>query len=106
MRSLRPSPHYTPLLSPLFRFVLPTRQRFFDAFMGAAQQGNLEALEGLFATDVVSPSDGGGLVRAARRPVVGRARVAGFIAKVAEPRASGWSVCATVPPRAVHTLAG
>jgi hypothetical protein len=41
------------------------------------------ALEALFAADVVSCSDGGGLVRAARTPVVGRARVAQFITAVA-----------------------
>jgi hypothetical protein len=40
----------------------------------------LVALEGLFAEDVVSYSDGGGLVRAARVPIVGRGRVAKFIA--------------------------
>jgi hypothetical protein len=44
---------------------------------------DLAALEGLFAEDVVSYSDGGGLVRAARVPVAGRERVAKFIAAFA-----------------------
>jgi RNA polymerase sigma-70 factor, ECF subfamily len=37
----------------------------------------------LFASEVVSMSDGGGFVRAARNPVVGRERVAKFISSVA-----------------------
>src|SRR5690606_4065173 len=58
------------------------QQRLLGAFLAAAQNGDLAALEGLFAADVVSYSDGGGLVRAARSPVVGRERVAKFIAAV------------------------
>ena len=53
--------------------------RFLEAFIGAAQKGDLAGLEGLFAEDVVSYSDGGGIVRAARVPVSGRERVATFI---------------------------
>jgi DNA-directed RNA polymerase specialized sigma24 family protein len=56
------------------------KRRFLEAFIGAAQKGDLVALEGLFAEDIISYSDGGGLVRAARVPVVGRERVAKFIA--------------------------
>jgi RNA polymerase sigma-70 factor (TIGR02957 family) len=59
------------------------QRRFLEAFIGAAQKGDLAALEGLFAEDVVSYSDGGGLVRAARVPVAGRERVATFIAAFA-----------------------
>jgi len=59
------------------------QRNFLAAFLDAAQNGNLTALEGLFASDVVSYSDGGGLVRAARIPVSGRERVAKFIAAVA-----------------------
>jgi RNA polymerase sigma-70 factor (TIGR02957 family) len=55
-------------------------RRLLEAFIGAAQRGDLVALEGLFVEDVVSYSDGGGLVRAARVPVLGRERVAKFIA--------------------------
>jgi hypothetical protein len=40
-------------------------------------------LEGLFAADIVSYSDGGGIVRAAQKPVMGRGRVAKFIAAIA-----------------------
>ena len=56
------------------------QRRLLEAFIGAAQKGDLVALESLFAEDVISYSDGGGLVRAARVPVVGRERVAKFIA--------------------------
>ena len=60
------------------------RRRLLEAFIGAAQKGDLTALEALFAEDVVSYSDGGGIVRtAARAPVSGRERVAKFIASFA-----------------------
>ena len=56
------------------------QQRLLEAFIGAAQKGDLATLEGLFAEDVVSYSDGGGVVRtAARAPVAGRERVAKFV---------------------------
>jgi RNA polymerase sigma-70 factor (ECF subfamily) len=60
------------------------QRRLLQAFVAAAQTGDLAALEGLFAEDVVSYSDGGGIVRtAARAPVSGRERVAKFIAAFA-----------------------
>lgn len=58
------------------------RSRFLNAFISAARNGDLLGLESLFASDVVSMSDGGGFVRAARNPVVGRERVAKFISSV------------------------
>jgi RNA polymerase sigma-70 factor (ECF subfamily) len=58
------------------------QRRFLEAFIAAAQKGDMAALEGLLAEDVVSYSDGGGLVRAAGVPVSGRKRVATFIAAV------------------------
>jgi RNA polymerase sigma-70 factor (ECF subfamily) len=59
------------------------QRRLLEAFIAAAQNADLGALEGLFAKDVVSTSDGGGIVRAARVPVCGRERVAKFIATAA-----------------------
>jgi RNA polymerase sigma-70 factor (ECF subfamily) len=60
------------------------QRRLLEAFIGAAQKGDVAALEALFAEDVVSYSDGGGIVRtAARAPVSGRERVAKFIASFA-----------------------
>ena len=58
------------------------QRRLLEAFIAAAQKGDMAALEGLFAEDVVSYSDGGGLVRAAGVPVTGRKRVATFISAV------------------------
>ncbi len=59
------------------------RQRLLVALISAAQKGDLAELEQLFAADVVSHSDGGGVVTAARIPVHGRARVAKFISSFA-----------------------
>jgi len=58
-------------------------QRLAFAFAAAASSGDLTALEGLLAEDVVLWSDGGATRRAARRPVVGRDRVARFVANLA-----------------------
>jgi len=60
------------------------RQRLLGAFMAAAQHGDLEALEAVLAEDVVALSDGGGIVLAARKPVLGRERVAQFLLGVLE----------------------
>jgi RNA polymerase sigma-70 factor (ECF subfamily) len=51
-------------------------RRLLDAFLAAVQQGDQAALESLFAKDVVSIADGGGVVTAARVPLFGRERVA------------------------------
>ena len=56
------------------------QRRFLEAFIAAAENADMAALETIFAEDVVSTSDGGGIVRAARVPVVGRERVVKFIA--------------------------
>ena len=57
------------------------RSRLLEAFLEAARSGDLAGLERVLAEDVVSVSDGAGMVaRAARRPVVGRDKVARFVA--------------------------
>ncbi|HEY1105346.1 MAG TPA: RNA polymerase sigma-70 factor [Agromyces sp.] len=62
------------------REVPPSEQRrLLTAFLAAAKTGDLVALERLLADDVVSYSDGGGVVRASKFPVVGRERVAKFV---------------------------
>ncbi|MET8679674.1 sigma factor-like helix-turn-helix DNA-binding protein [Streptomyces sp. NPDC004647] len=58
-------------------------------FLDAAAQGVMEQLEALLADDVVAWSDGGGKVGAARRPVVGRERVARYLAGLFTRWASG-----------------
>jgi RNA polymerase sigma-70 factor (ECF subfamily) len=55
------------------------QRRLLTAFVSAAQTGDLEALERLFAEDVVSYSDGGGVVRASKFAVRGRVTVAKFV---------------------------
>ncbi|WP_336211927.1 RNA polymerase sigma-70 factor [Nonomuraea sp. LPB2021202275-12-8] len=51
-------------------------RRLLEVFVVAARTGDLAALEELFASDVVSYSDGGGAVRGASHiPVLGRVRV-------------------------------
>jgi len=59
--------------------------RLLQAFIAAARAGDLAELERLFASDVVLTADGGGLVRAAQRPIVGRERVVKLVATL-----SGW----------------
>ncbi|WP_235857018.1 RNA polymerase sigma-70 factor [Occultella glacieicola] len=59
------------------------QRRLLAAFLAAAQAGEMAALEDLFAADVVSTTDGNGVKNAARRLVVGRERVAKFIAAFA-----------------------
>jgi len=66
-----------------------TRDRFFAAFVAAARDGALEQLEAVLAEDVVAVSDGGGLARAALRPVQGRNRVARFVLGLLEKHGRG-----------------
>ncbi|GAA4979645.1 RNA polymerase sigma-70 factor [Actinopolymorpha pittospori] len=58
-------------------------RQLLEAFLDAAQTGNIGALEDLFAADVVSSSDGGGIRGAARFPLLGTNRVARFLAAFA-----------------------
>src|SRR5690606_4507439 len=48
-------------------------------FMDAARNGDLAALTEVLSEDVVAYTDGGGKVRAALRPVVGRDKVVAFV---------------------------
>jgi len=59
------------------------QERLLRAFLAAAQQGELSALEKLLGAEAVSTSDGGGAVRAALAPIRGRTKVAKFIASFA-----------------------
>lgn len=53
-----------------------------DRFLAAAADGDLPGLERLLAADVTAWADGGGKVSVARRPVLGRARVARYLAGI------------------------
>ncbi|MCK2219580.1 RNA polymerase sigma-70 factor [Actinomadura sp. ATCC 31491] len=54
--------------------------KLLKRFMAAAAGGDLDALKDLFHEDVVAWNDGGGKVRAALRPIVGRRKVLAFLA--------------------------
>lgn len=64
------------------------RARFVEAFLAAARDGDLEGLTAVLTADVVALSDGGGAVVAARKPVIGRDRVATFLLGIIEKFAS------------------
>ncbi|MFI7639427.1 RNA polymerase sigma-70 factor [Nonomuraea sp. NPDC049400] len=53
--------------------------RLLAKFMDAASGGDLAALTELLHEDVVAYTDGGGKVRAALRPILGRRKVAAFV---------------------------
>ena len=57
--------------------------------------GDLAELERLFASDAVSQADGGGFIRAAQKPVIGRERVAKYIATIAPWGWSGLTIAVT-----------
>lgn len=57
-------------------------QQLSDAFFRAVTAGDLAGLEAVLAEDVVLRSDGGGVVPAARHPIVGAASVARFFVRV------------------------
>jgi RNA polymerase sigma-70 factor (ECF subfamily) len=58
------------------------QKRLLKAFVEATQKGDLSALEKLFAADVTSYADGGGIVHVARLPMSGRDRVVNYTGKV------------------------
>jgi len=65
--------------------VVPDEQdRLLHAFIDAAREGELAKLEELFAADIISYTDGGGITGASRTPLAGRERVARVFAKVAD----------------------
>jgi RNA polymerase sigma-70 factor, ECF subfamily len=69
-----------------------THRELLEAFLAAARDGDVQQLERVLAADAVSITDGAGVApRAARRPVVGRADVARFLAGWAD-----WWVGTTV----------
>ncbi len=65
------------------RFTAPARSEHAELltrFLAAAQDGDLAALAELLAKDAVAYNDGGGKVRAALRPILGRDNVLAFVA--------------------------
>lgn len=68
------------------------QRRLLEAFLSAARKGDAQELEKLFAEDVVSYTDGNGVKLAARIPVIGRRRVATFVAAFAHHFWTGKSI--------------
>ncbi|MBO8192178.1 RNA polymerase sigma factor SigJ [Streptomyces oryzae] len=60
-----------------------------ETFVTAAREGDLAQLERLLADDVVSYADGGGRITSARRPIVGPAKVARYLARGLSKYAAG-----------------
>lgn len=63
-----------------------------EAFLSAVVEGDIERLEKMLAADVVHVSDGGADRHAARKPVVGKDRVARFFVNLAKRMPDGASV--------------
>jgi RNA polymerase sigma-70 factor (TIGR02957 family) len=59
------------------------KRRITKNFLVAARSGNMAALEGLLAQDVVAWADGGGKTTAARKPIRGRERAAVYLSWLA-----------------------
>jgi RNA polymerase sigma-70 factor, ECF subfamily len=66
--------------SPRHTADLPEQRRVLAAFLAAADSGDLAGLLAVLAPDVVVVGDGGGVMPAAKRPVVGATQVARFLA--------------------------
>ena len=62
-----------------FRPSAAEHARLLNRFMDAARTGDLTALTEVLSEDVVAYTDGGGKVRAALRPIVGRDKVVAFV---------------------------
>jgi RNA polymerase sigma-70 factor (ECF subfamily) len=62
------------------RVAASDHRRLLELFLKAAQDGDTAGLERLFASDIVSYTDGNGAKLAARIPVAGVRRVATFVA--------------------------
>ena len=67
---------------PRFALDAEHQQLLTTRFLRAADEGDMPALIETLAEDVVVYSDGGGKVNAARKPVIGREKVALFLTKL------------------------
>ncbi|HEY9336038.1 MAG TPA: sigma-70 family RNA polymerase sigma factor [Kribbella sp.] len=67
---------------PRFRPSAAEQRRLLLDFVAAAREGDLARLESMLKDSVTSWTDSDGRLRAARRPVIGRAKVAHFFAHI------------------------
>jgi RNA polymerase sigma-70 factor (ECF subfamily) len=65
----------------------PDAQQVTERFLAAADSGDVRALLEVMAPDVVLVSDGGGVMRAALRPIEGADKVSRFLAAIRPPGA-------------------
>lgn len=70
---------------PRFDADAAARDALLERFLGAAEEGDLAALEELLAGDAVLYADSGGKALAPREPLVGAASIAHFFAEVLRP---------------------
>ncbi|MFC4336518.1 RNA polymerase sigma-70 factor [Salininema proteolyticum] len=62
-------------------------EQIIEEFLRAAASGDTDALVGMLTEDAVTIGDGGGVIHAARKPVVGAARVAKLVKGLFNPSA-------------------
>jgi RNA polymerase sigma-70 factor, ECF subfamily len=66
-----------------------------DRFLDAARAGDVDGLVAILAEDATLVSDGGGTVKAARHPVIGRERVARFLSHIMRRLLASYELTAT-----------
>jgi RNA polymerase sigma-70 factor (ECF subfamily) len=69
---------------PRMRVNRTEQEATLQKFMVAVTSGDVQGLVELLAPEVVLTADGGGLVPAARKPLIGAERVVAFLARVAD----------------------
>ncbi|MFC5741666.1 RNA polymerase sigma factor SigJ [Dyella tabacisoli] len=69
---------------PRFSYAPAVQQRLLEKFMQALQEPTPDVLKALFAADVLHLSDGGGVVRAALRPLHGSERLIRLYTQIAQ----------------------
>ncbi|MEA2381884.1 MAG: hypothetical protein QOH72_1855 [Solirubrobacteraceae bacterium] len=89
---------------PRFPVARERQEELTERFMHAVETGDADALVALLAKDAVAYTDGGGKVRAAPRPIVGREKVARFL--VVTTRRGAAETPFTTRPAAVNGRPG
>jgi RNA polymerase sigma-70 factor (ECF subfamily) len=84
---------------PRFAVDPDAADRLAAAFLAVAREGDFDALRALLAEDAVLRADGGGKLPAALAPIVGRDRIARFLAGVARKVREAGYVLTPTPAR-------
>ena len=85
---------------PRFEVDRGQQQEVTRRFLDAAAGGDIDGLISVLAPDVTLVSDGGGVARAARRPVTGAAKVARLLHGLAQRPGTGLDLIGAVPEMA------